>query len=67
MRSVKSKKTYKEWFSALIKIVIPNEPWNPESNEFVCETYHSVSSKSYSRKKRGKSGKRAYLKGNIKT
>ena len=62
MRSVKSKKTYKKWFTALIKIVTPNEPWNPESTEFVWDTYHWVSSKSCTHKERGESGKRAYLK-----
>ena len=35
MRSVKSKKTYKEWFTALIKIVTANKHWNPESIQFV--------------------------------
>ena len=65
MRSVKSKKTerkknvkYKEWFTALIKIVTPNKHWNPKSIEFVCGTYRSVSSKSCTRTERGESGKR---------
>ena len=40
MRSIKSKKTNKKWFTALIKIVTPNEPWNPEFIEFVWDTYH---------------------------
>ena len=62
MRSVKSKKTYKEWFTALIKIVIPNKYWNPESIQFVCDTYSSITSKSCMRKERGESCKGVYLK-----
>ena len=50
MRSVRSKKNYKEWFPVSIKIVTPNEPWNPESTEFVCDTYRSISSKSCTHK-----------------
>ena len=62
MRSVKSKKIYEEWFTALVKIVTPNKHWNPESTEFVCGTYRSISSKSCTRKERGESGQRVYLK-----
>ena len=45
----------KEWFTALIKIVTPNEPRKPESIEFVCDTYYSVSSKSCTHKEKGES------------
>ena len=46
MRSVKSKKTYKEWLTWLTKILTPNKHRNPELIEFVCDTYCSISSKS---------------------
>ena len=46
IRSVKSKKTYKKCFTALIKIVVPYKHWNPESIEFICDTCRSISSKS---------------------
>ena len=52
----------KEWFTALTKIVTPNMHWNPESTEFVCDTYRSISSKSCTRKEKGKNGKRVCLK-----
>ena len=52
MRSVKSKKTYKECFTALIKMVTPNKHWNPESIGFVCDIYRLISSKSCTRTER---------------
>ena len=61
MRSVKSKKTYEEWLSRLTKILTPNKHHNPESIEFVCDTYCSISSKSCTLTERGESGKRDYL------
>ena len=61
MKSVKSKKTYKEWLSWLTKILTPNKHRNPESTEFVCDTYCSISSKSCTLTERGESGKRDYL------
>ena len=61
MRGVKSKKTYKKWFTALKKIVTPNEHCNPEYNEFVYDTCRSISSKSCMRTERRESGKRVYL------
>ena len=57
MRSVKSKKTYKECFTALIEIDTPNKHWNRESIEFVCDTDRSISSKSCTRTERGESSK----------
>ena len=45
MKSVKSKKIYKEWFIELIKIVTLAKHWNPELIKFVCVTYRSISSK----------------------
>ena len=61
MRSAKSKKTYEEWLSRLTKILTPNKHHNPESIEFVCDTYCSISSKSCTLTERGESGKRDYL------
>ena len=61
MRSIKSKKTCKEWLSWLTKILTPNKHCNPESIEFVCDTYCWISSKSCTLTERGESGKRDYL------
>ena len=36
--------------------------WNPKSTEFVCDTYRSISSKSCTRKEKGKNGKGVCLK-----
>ena len=62
MRSAEPKKTCKEWFTALIKIVTSNKHWNHESTEFVCDICRSITRKSCTRKEKGESGKRVYLK-----
>ena len=62
IRSVKSKKTSKEWFFALLKIVTRNKHWNSEFIEFACDIYCSISSKCCTGKESGESGKRVCLK-----
>ena len=52
MKSVKSKKIYKEWFIELIKIVTLTKHWNPELIKFVCVTYRSISSKKCTHRER---------------
>ena len=62
MRSVKSKKTYKEWFTALIKLVTKNKHWNSDSIGFICDTFRLISSKSCTHTEMGESGKQVCLK-----
>ena len=61
MKAIKVRKTYKDWFKAVIKFTLRSSILKPLSIEYMNDTYRDISAKSCSRDKRGQSGTRVDL------